>query len=62
MQPKQTTPILRENDNASENFGPHKDKESTLEEQDIEGNYTNLIGKSLDIGSCTRDGLSGRIF
>ena len=61
MQPKQNILILGEDDNISENFRPHENKESTLEKQDIEGDYTNLIGKSWDTGNCPRDGLSRRI-
>ncbi len=60
MQPKQDTPILGEDDNTSGNLGPHEDEESTLVEQDIERNYRNLVGKSSDTGSHTRDGLSRR--
>ena len=60
MQPKQNTLILKEDNNASENFGPHEDEESTLEEQDIKGDHTNLVGKSFDTGSRTGDGLLGR--
>lgn len=36
MRLKQDEPILRENDNISENFGLHKNEEFILEEQDIE--------------------------
>ncbi len=60
MQPKQDTPILGEYDNASGNLGPHEDEESTLTEQDIEGDHRNLVGESLDTGSRARDGLSRR--
>ncbi len=35
MQPKQDTPIPGENENTSNNFGLHEDKESILEEQVI---------------------------
>ena len=59
MQPKQNMAISGENDNISENFGPHEDKKSTLEEQDIKKDYTNLVGKSSDTRSRARDGLSG---
>ena len=52
--------IPRKDDNASENFGLYKDKESILEEQDIKKDHTNLVGKSLDIESRARDGLSRR--
>ncbi len=61
LQPKQDIPIPGKDDNISENFGPHEDEESTLKEQDIEEDYRNLVDKSLDIGSCTKDSLSGRI-
>ncbi len=55
---KQDTPIPRENDNASGNFGPHEDEESTLKEQDIEEDHRNLVGKSSDTESYTSDDLS----
>ena len=60
MQLKQNTLISGEDDNASENFGPHEDEKSTLEEQDIERDHTYLINKSLDIRCCARDGLLER--
>ena len=52
-------PILGKDHNTSENFGLYKDEESPLEEQDIEKDYTNLVGKSLDTKNYIRDGLSG---
>ena len=58
MQPKQNTPIPGEDNNASKSFGLYKDDKSTLEEQDIEKDHTNLVGKSLGTGSYARDGLS----
>ena len=51
-------PIPEDDDNISENFEPYKDEKFTLEEQNIEGDYINLVGKSLDIGSHARNGLS----
>ena len=62
MQPKQNTLIPREDDNTSKNFGIYKDEESILEEEDIEDNHTNLVGKSLDTKSRVRDGLLGCTF
>ena len=50
-----------EDNNASQNFMPHEDKESTLKEQEIEEDYRDLIDKSLDIGSYARNGLSKHI-
>lgn len=44
---------------ASENFGPHEDEKFTLEEQNIEWDYRNLVGESLDTGSYVRDNLLG---
>ena len=61
MPPKQDTPMLRENDNTLENFVPYKDKESTIENQEIEKDHRDLVGKSFDIRSCTKDCLSGHI-
>ncbi len=60
IQPKQDTPILREDDNVSGNFEPHDDEESTLEEQDIEGDHRYLVGESSDTRSRARNGLSER--
>ncbi len=59
IQPKQNIPIPGKDDNTSRNFGPYEDEKSTLKEQDIEGDHKNLVGESLDIGSRTRNGLSG---
>ena len=58
MQPKQDMPMLRENDNLSENFGSHKGEKSTLEEQKMEGDYKDLVSKNSNTGSRARDGLS----
>lgn len=58
MQPKQDTLILGEDDNTSENVGFYEDEKSTLEEQDIEEDHRNLVGKSSDTESCVRDDLS----
>ena len=60
MQPKQDTPIPGDDENASENVGPHEDEESTLEEQDIEEDHRNLGGKSLNTKSRVKNGLSRR--
>ena len=59
MQLKQDTPILRKEENISENVGPHEDKELILEEQDIEEDHRNLGDESLDTGSRIRDSLLG---
>ena len=56
MQPKQNTPIPGEDNNISENFGSHEDDKS--EEQDIEVDHWNLVGKSSDTVSHVRDCLS----
>lgn len=50
--------MLREDDNVLENFEPHEDEKFILEEQDIEGDHRDLIGKSLDTKSHLRVGLS----
>ena len=42
---------------ASEIFGPHEDEKSILEEQEIERDHRNLVGKSSDTRSDARDGL-----
>ncbi len=60
MQLKQDTPIPKEDENTSDNFGLHGDEKSILEEQDIEVDHRNSVGKSSDTGSHARDGLSGR--
>lgn len=49
-----------DDDNISEYFGSHKDKEYILNEQDIERDYKNLAGKNLDTRSPIRDNLSRR--
>ncbi len=59
MQPKQDMLIPEDNKNTSENFMPHEDEKSIFLEQDIEKDYRNLVGKSLDTGICVKDGLSG---
>ena len=51
--------MLGKNDDASENFGPHKNEKFTIDKQKMEKDYKDLVGKSSDIGSRTRDGLSG---
>ena len=38
----------------------YEDKKLILEKQDIKKDYKNLGGKSFNIRSCTRDGLSKR--
>lgn len=43
-----------EDDNISDNFRPHLDKESILCEQDIEGDHRNMVGQSGDTRSCVR--------
>lgn len=58
MQLEQNTPIIDIDDNASGNFWSYGDEKSTLEEQNIENDYRNLVGKSSDTESYTRDGLS----
>ncbi len=60
MQPKQDILIPGEGDNVSGNFEPHEDEESILEEQEIERDHRNLVGKSSDTGSHARDGLLRR--
>lgn len=56
MQLKQDMPRPGEYDNVSKNFGLYEDNK--LEEQDIKGDYKKLIGKSSDIRSRIRNGLS----
>lgn len=51
-------PILRKDDNTSDNFGPYKNEESTLEGENIEKNDIDLVNKSLDIRSYTKNILS----
>ncbi len=40
-------------------MGPHEDEESTLAEQNIEGDHRNLVSESSDTRNRARDGLSG---
>lgn len=51
--------MLRKNDNALMNFRLYKDEEFILEEQEIERDYRNLVGKSFDIRRHTKDNLPG---
>lgn len=59
MQLKKNTLISGKNDNLSENFWHHEDEKSILKEQNIKGDYRNLVDKSSDTRSDIRDGLSG---
>lgn len=52
---------LREEDNLSDNFGPHLDEKSALERPDIEKNDIDLVDKSVDTRSRIREILSERI-
>lgn len=58
MQPKQDISISGKNENISENFGFYKNEKSLLEEQDIEKDHRNLIGKRLDIENYAFNSLS----
>ena len=58
IQPKQNTPMPGDDNDVSENFGPYEDKEFTLKERDIEGDYKDLVVKSSNTRSCVRDGFS----
>lgn len=48
-----------EDDNTSDNFGPHLNEESILDKQDIEEDYRNLISESLNIKTHIKDSLLG---
>ena len=54
MQFEQNMPMSREDNNISNNFGPYEDEKSTPEVQNIEKDYRDLVGKSLDIRSHAR--------
>ena len=54
-------PIQGDDYNASNIFRPYKDEESTLEKQDIERDYTNLVRENSNTGSRAKNGLSERI-
>lgn len=41
--------------NVLHNFENHKEEKYILKRQDIKDNQIDLIGKSLDTGSCIRD-------
>lgn len=62
IQLKQNTPLPGKNDNAFKNFGLNKNEKSTLEEQNIEKDYRNLIDESKNTKSHARNSLSGRIY
>ena len=61
IQAKQNIPISEKDHNALKNFGLYEDEKSTLKEQDIKGDYINLVSKSSDTRSCIKDGLSRHI-
>lgn len=52
----------KEDNNAIENFGSQEDEKSILEEQKIEKDHKNLIGKSLNTESHAKNGLLRRTF
>ena len=58
MQTKQNTLISGQDENTSANIGPYEDEKLTLEEQDIEEDHKNLGGKSSNIRSRIKEGLS----
>lgn len=60
MQLKQNMPMPRKDNDISENFESYKNKEYISEKQNIEKDYRDLIDKSLNTGSHTRDGLLRR--
>lgn len=57
MQPEKDTSIPQKDDNISENFGRHEDDKSTLEEQNIKGDYRIMVGKSSHMRSRVKNGL-----
>ena len=58
MKSEQDTSMPGEDDDASENFGSHEDEKSTLKKQEMERDQRDFVGKSSNIGSYTRDGVS----
>lgn len=54
-------PMPKKDNNALEYFEFYADKEYVLNKQDIEENYKDLIRKSLDIKSYTKNNLLKRI-
>lgn len=48
-------PIVKKDNNISNNFGFHKDKELILEGPDIKEDNIDLQSKNLDIRSCARN-------
>ena len=60
MQPKQDMSMPGEDDNSSEYFGSHENEKYILNEQNIEGDHRDLVGKSSDTKSRAKDDLSGR--
>lgn len=53
---------MNEKNFASKNLRSYKDENCILEEQKLEKDYKDLIGKSLDIKSCIRENLLKQIF
>lgn len=57
MQPKQDMSMPGKNDSASEYFRPYEDNKYTLNKQNIEKDHRNLVSKSLDLKSHTKNNL-----
>lgn len=51
--------MLKEYDNASNNFWLHVDEESILKKQNLKKDNRDLVDKSLEVRSCAKDSLSG---
>lgn len=55
MQPKQNIPILRKDNNTSDNYRPYLDTKSIHDKQDIRRDHRDLVSKSLDTSSYARN-------
>lgn len=62
IQPKQDMAMLEKNNNTSDNFRSHEDKESILKEQNIKNDYKDLVSKKMNTKCHTREMLSGCTF
>lgn len=54
MKPKQDMPLPEKDHNILDNFGPHLDEKSILDEQDIKEDNNDLVKKSSDTKSHAR--------
>lgn len=62
MQQKYDTTMPEKDDDILKNFGPYKDEQSLLEEQDIKKDHKDLISKYSNTGDYIRNSLLENTF